>query len=119
MPYDPERHGPKRFVGPGFHEQVYEVVRKVPKGRVTTYGDVGGSLGSKRIARHVGFALAALGNGRDRRLKVPWHRVVNSRGEISFPLDDDRGREQVKRLSLEGIEVNERGRVVGFRDLRW
>ena len=60
MPYDPLRHGPKRIVGPGFHEQVYAIVKQVPKGFVTTYGDVGRQLGSSRVARHVGFALAGL-----------------------------------------------------------
>ena len=43
--YDPDRHGPHRVVGEGFHGQVYELVRQVPAGRVTTYGDLGAALG--------------------------------------------------------------------------
>ena len=49
-PYDPARHGPKRIVGPGFHEQVFALVRQVPAGALTTYGDVGAALGSKNVA---------------------------------------------------------------------
>ena len=44
----------------GFHQRVYQVVGQVPIGRVTTYGDVATVLGSPRVARHVGWALAAL-----------------------------------------------------------
>ena len=49
----------ERVVTPGFHERVFEVVRLVPDGFVTTYGDVATHLGSPRVARHVGWALAA------------------------------------------------------------
>ena len=52
--------GEERIVGPGFHALVYGKVREVPAGKVTTYGDVAGALGSRRVARQVGFALAAL-----------------------------------------------------------
>lgn len=116
MPYDPDRHGPVRIVGPGFRERVYAVVKKVPKGRVTTYGDVGGVLGSPTVARQVGFALAAL---RKERLDVPWHRVINAQGRISFRGDDVRGEEQLRRLTKEGIRFDESGRVEGFASLRF
>ena len=59
-PYDPLKHGPKRIVGPGFHEQVHKLVGTVPPGSVTTYGDIGAALGSSTVARHVGYAMAAL-----------------------------------------------------------
>ena len=59
MPYDPERHGPRRIVGEGFHEQVYAVVAAIPRGRVATYGDVAGALGSRSVARQVGFDVVA------------------------------------------------------------
>lgn len=109
MPYDPQRHGPLRVVGPGFHERVWQVVRQVPAGFVTTYGDVGAALGLRAAARHVGFALAAL----PPRSDVPWHRVVNGRGELSTG-----GAIQRRRLAREGIRTNERGRIVDFRDIR-
>ena len=116
MPYDPDSHGPRRIVGPGFHAQVFEVVRRVPAGFVTTYGDVGAALGSSRVARHVGNALAALN---EKHGEVPWFRVVNGRGAISFALADPRGREQVRRLSRDGIEVDSQGHVVEFRMRRF
>jgi methylated-DNA-protein-cysteine methyltransferase-like protein len=116
MPYDPDKHGPVRIVGPGFHEKVYAVVRRVPKGAVTTYGDVGGALGSPNVARQVGYALAALPHNRH---DVPWHRVINARGRISFRGDDERGAEQTRRLRAEGVDIDDEGRVAGFKSVRW
>ena len=60
MPYDPSRHGPRRIVGKGFHGKVRGLVKQVPVGRVTTYGDVAEALGSRTVARQVGFAMAAI-----------------------------------------------------------
>lgn len=103
----------RRVVGPGFHEQVYELVRQVPRGRVTTYGDVASALGSPRVARHVGWALAAL-----RDVDVPWHRVINSRGSLSFKGDTARGVLQRGLLEAEGVSFDAAGRVP-LRALRW
>ena len=77
-PYDPLKHGPKRIVGPGFHEQVHKLVGTVPPGSVTTYGDIGAALGSSTVARHVGYAMAALPEGHG----VPWWRVVRADGSL-------------------------------------
>lgn len=96
-------------------ERVYAVVRLVPAGSVTTYGDVAAALGAPRLARQVGFALAGLLPGDSR---TPWHRVINHRGAISFRGDDGRGREQRARLEAEGVAFDDEGRVVGFRKLR-
>ncbi len=95
-----------RIVGPGFNRRVYAVVRTVPPGAVTTYGDVATVLGSPRVARHVGFALAALDDP-----GVPWHRVINSRGRISFKGDTARGRLQRALLEQEGVAFDEADRV--------
>jgi methylated-DNA-protein-cysteine methyltransferase related protein len=116
MPYDPDRHGPVRIVGPGFRERVYAVVRLVPQGRVTTYGDVGSALGSPTVARQVGYALAALDAAHD---DVPWHRVVNAQGRISFRGDDERGAAQRRRLVREGVAFDAEERIVGFAALRF
>ncbi len=116
MPYDPARHGPHRIVGPGFRERVYRVVGLVPAGRVSTYGDVGSALGSPTVARQVGFALAALPAS---RRDVPWHRVVNARGCISFRGDDERGAAQRRRLLAEGIAFDAAERVARFAELRF
>lgn len=116
MPYNPDEHGPVRIVGPGFREKVYGVVRRVPAGFVTTYGDVGGVLGSPTVARQVGFALAAIG---DKDRDVPWHRVVNAKGAISFKGDDARGMEQIRRLRDEGISISDAGIIADFRNKRF
>lgn len=94
-----------RVVGPGFRRQVYEVVRQVPAGRVTTYGDVATVLGSPRVARHVGFALAALDDP-----SVPWHRVINAQGRVSLKGDVARGAAQQALLVAEGVVFDEAGR---------
>lgn len=102
-----------RVVGPGFNRRVYAVVRQVPSGWVTTYGDVATVLGSPRVARHVGFALAALGEE-----DVPWHRVINSRGHISFKGDVARGGLQRALLRDEDVVFDGEGRV-DLRRYRW
>jgi methylated-DNA-protein-cysteine methyltransferase-like protein len=95
-----------RVVGSGFRARVYERVRLVPTGQVSTYGDVATSLGSPNVARHVGWALAALDDD-----SVPWHRVINSRGTISFKGDSPRAVAQRARLEAEGVVFDLRGRV--------
>ena len=105
----------ERIVGPGFHARVYDIVRRVPAGRVTTYGDVATLLGSPRVARHVGWALAALREGHG---DVPWHRVINSRGGISARGQVWRATDQHLRLVAEGIVFDDAGRV-DLRALRW
>ena len=67
-----------------FEEKVILKIQEVPKGRVTTYGDVAAALGARKMARHVGWALKQCVEEED----LPWWRVVNSRGEVSFRPDD-------------------------------
>ena len=90
----------------GFFERVYAVVRRIPRGRVATYGQVAALVGVTRGARAVGWALGGIGR---RVAGVPWHRVVGARGRISL---DGRpsGLVQRRRLRAEGVRfVN--GRV--------
>lgn len=95
-----------RIVGPGFNQRVYAVVRQIPVGQVSTYGDVATVLGSPRVARQVGYALAALAEA-----DVPWHRVINARGAISFKGDVVRAAEQRDRLNAEGVLATAEGRI--------
>ena len=90
------------------YECFYDVVRTIPRGRVTSSGVVAGMAGLPGHARQVGYALAALSDEHD----VPWHRVVNARGEIS-PRSGGRVYEQIQRILLEdeGIVFTARGRV--------
>ena len=100
-----------RVLGPGFHRSVADLVRRLPRGTVTTYGDVAAALGSRRVARHVGFALAALPESTD----VPWHRVLQSTGRVPSRTGSDRQR---RRLEADGLQFDVRGRLVDFPRLR-
>ena len=101
-----------RVVGEGFHEQVYDLVRQIPRGRVTSYGRIATALGSPRVARHVGWALAALPAERDGNgpASVPWHRVLNASGFISHRGDLARAEVQSRRLQSEGVAFDAAGR---------
>jgi|SRR5690606_18268317 len=89
------------------YERIYRVVRKIPSGRVATYGQVATLAGLPGHARQTGYALHALPSG----TAVPWHRVINAQGAIS--LRAVAGGELTQRLLLEseGIEFNGRGRI--------
>ena len=86
------------------YERIYEVASRIPEGRVATYGQIAHLAGIPKGARQVGYAMAALGRGRPRP-GVPWHRVVNAKGESSI------GAEQIARLEAEGVVFNEKGRI--------
>ena len=95
-------------MGSGTWEQIYAVVRRIPKGRVATYGQVARLANVPRRARQVGYALHAL----DVASRVPWQRVINARGEISLRNGDpEAARWQQELLEAEGVVVDARGRV--------
>lgn len=95
-----------------YSERVYRMVRRIPYGKVSTYGDVAAMLGAPRGARGVGHALGALPQGSD----VPWWRVLNSSGAIS--LHGMGALIQRMNLEQEGIRFTGRGRV-DLREFRW
>ena len=88
------------------YESYWAIVRRIPRGRVLTYGDVACLAGRPRSARRVGYALFHLPDPR-----VPWWRVINARGEISPRGGGGADDEQRQRLHAEGVELDERGRV--------
>jgi methylated-DNA-protein-cysteine methyltransferase-like protein len=98
--------GAPRVVGPGFHARVYAKVREVPRGAVTTYGDVAAALGSARVARQVGWALAACAAA-----DVPWWRVINATGRVSGRGDVPRATLQEALLVAEGHRFDAAGRL--------
>jgi len=111
-------------VGPGWNARVYAVVRQCPAGFVTTYGQVATLLGSPRVARHVGYALAALANVDETDEPVPWHRVINSQGRISHRGDVKRAMQQERLLEKEGVvfvrdRVDLRRFLYPYPDFRW
>jgi methylated-DNA-protein-cysteine methyltransferase-like protein len=87
------------------YQAIYAVVRRIPRGRVASYGQVAGVAGLTNAARQVGYALHALPAGS----AVPWHRVLNARGAISLP--GDHGLTQRLLLAKEGIRFDARSRV--------
>ncbi len=92
----------------GPHERIFAVVRKIPRGRVTTYGTVARLAGFGAHARLTGYALSALPSG----TSVPWHRVINAQGRLSLERSSSgSGITQRLRLSNEGVVVDAAGRV--------
>ena len=96
---------------PHFYQQVYAVVRRIPRGRVTSYGRVARMLGRPNAARAVGYALAALANKRETDPPVPWYRVINHAGRITTPDMDGGASQQMKLLRAEGVVVSDDLRV--------
>lgn len=98
---------------PDFYQQVYAVVRRVPRGRVTSYGRVARMLGRPNAARAVGYALNALRDksGDPRYQGIPWQRVINSRGRISIPNTGGGADRQAELLRSEGVVVGDDWRV--------
>jgi len=88
------------------YERIWAVVRQVPVGQVSTYGRVA-RLAGAATPRIVGFAMAGLPRDSD----VPWHRIINSRGEISVRTDGAPDRRQRRLLEKEGVRFDRRGRV--------
>ncbi|RYZ61188.1 MAG: MGMT family protein [Chitinophagaceae bacterium] len=85
-----------------FFEQVFEVVRLIPKGRVTSYGAVAAALGTKLSARMVGWAM----NGSHKvKPKVPAHRVVNRNGMLSGKMHFVYPEQMQELLEKEGVKV--------------
>jgi methylated-DNA-protein-cysteine methyltransferase-like protein len=93
--------------------RIYAAIRRVPRGKVSTYGDIARVAGYPGHARQVGYALHALGGAS----ALPWHRIINSSGRISLPPEAG-GTEQRLRLVAEGVMVQAGGRVK-LSDYRW
>ncbi|ANP64143.1 Methylated-DNA--protein-cysteine methyltransferase [Vibrio alginolyticus] len=95
-----------------FLAQIFAVIHQIPKGKVSTYGEIAKMAGYPGYARHVGKALGNLPEDS----KLPWFRVVNSQGKISL-----KGRDlerQKKKLEAEGIEVSEVGKT-SLKKYKW
>ena len=95
---------PAKRENPKYRERVYSIVRRIPSGRVMTYGQIAELLGEHYIARTVGFVMHGAGD------TVPWHRVINARGACStggIVLPHDK---QQRMLEAEGVEFNAKGR---------
>lgn len=104
----PRTKTPKAAEQPSSWARFYRVIARIPRGRVATYGQIAELAGMPRAARQVGYALAAL---RDTDRKVPWQRVVNSRGEISARSEPTFEGLQRAMLEREGVKFDAAGRI--------
>jgi methylated-DNA-protein-cysteine methyltransferase-like protein len=87
-----------------YRERVFRIVRRIPRGRVMTYGQIAEILGEGYTPRTVGFVMHSSND------KTPWHRVINAQGGCStrgLVLPHDK---QQRMLEAEGVSFNERGR---------
>jgi methylated-DNA-protein-cysteine methyltransferase-like protein len=98
-----------------FHRQVYRLVRRVPRGKVVTYGQVAALLGRPRAARAVGTALGTLPG--PLLGTVPWHRVISAAGRCSHR-DGFSASIQRDLLEREGVRFDRRG-CVDLERTRW
>src|ERR1700744_4174800 len=97
-----------------FYDMVYQVVRLIPPGRVTSYGAIANYLGTKGSSRMVGYALQACGNANP---PVPAHRVVNRQGLLTAKFHF--GGDLMQRLlESEGVQVKD-DQVQNFKNVFW
>ncbi len=97
------------------YRRIYAAVRRIPRGRVATYGDIARVAGLPGQARLVGYALHAL----PAHSSVPWHRVLNARGTISLGRQEPGGGlAQRFLLEREGVVFDANGRV-SLEAFRW
>ncbi len=97
-----------------FFERVYEVVKLIPEGRVTSYGAIANYLGAKRSSRMVGWAM----NAAHQHPEIPAHRVVNRQGLLTGKMHFSDPNEMEQRLALEGIKVAD-DQVQDFKTVYW
>jgi len=103
----------KIFDNFSFTQRVKEAIRKIPRGKVATYGQIAAYAGNPRAARQVAWIL----NSSSRKDKLPWHRVINRSGKIS--LKPNQGYEiQKGLLRKEGIKFDKNG-AVDFERYLW
>lgn len=88
---------------------VCQVIQGIPRGHVLTYGEVARLAGPGGSARRVSMAMRYAPKG----VKLPWHRVINSQGKISFPPDSPYHTEQKKKLLQEGVSF--KGEVIDLK----
>ena len=96
------------------YERIYAQVARVPAGRVATYGQIAELAALPGRARQVGYALHALPSGSD----LPWHRVINAKGEVSLRTESGWEGFQRQLLEEEGVAFDSAGRV-DLNEYRW
>jgi methylated-DNA-protein-cysteine methyltransferase related protein len=95
------------------YERIWAAVRRIPRGRVATYGQIAALAGFPKQPRLAGYALHQLPSA----TRLPWHRVINAQGRISFPRGSAAFREQKQRLEADGVAFV--GGRVDLERYRW
>lgn len=85
-----------------FSKKVIELIQQVPKGKVATYGQIAKLAGKPQGSRGVSWIL----HSSSKAYNLPWHRILNSKGKISFPEGTSEFKQQKKLLEKEGIEFD-------------
>src|SRR6476620_1597956 len=98
-----------------FFKQVYEVVRLIPKGRVTSYGAIANALGTKLSARMVGWAMNSAHNIKP---KIPAHRLLNREGMLSGRMHFGTPTRMQELLEKEGVKIKD-DQVIDFKKHFW
>ena len=88
-------------------QRFYTVLAAIPIGKVITYGQLAAQAGMSGRARWAGYVLRNL----PAQSNLPWHRVVNAQGKLSFPLGSEKALEQMALLEDEGVEFNTNGSI--------
>ena len=106
-----------------FFETVWNIVCQIPAGKVSSYGQIASMMpptavdanSMRRLApRWVGTALRKTPRGK----AIPWHRVINSQGKISFPAGSAQAKKQRRLLEIEGVHFDDKGKV-DFETVGW
>ena len=97
-----------------FFASVYEVVRLIPSGRVTSYGAIANFLGSSKSSRMVGWAM----NASHKLDDVPAHRVVNRNGLLTGKMHFEHPSKMEQLLKMEGVQVID-DKIIDFKDVFW
>jgi methylated-DNA-protein-cysteine methyltransferase-like protein len=90
-----------------FSAKVIGYIKKIPQGKVATYGQIAKLSGKPQGSRGVAWILNSCSKAYD----LPWHRVLNSKGQISFPSATTSYRKQKSLLVKEGVEFNNKGQI--------
>jgi methylated-DNA-protein-cysteine methyltransferase-like protein len=95
------------------YSRIYGIINQIPRGQVATYGQIAKLACLPRGARQVGYALHRLEEGS----KVPWHRVINGKGQISLQPGKPAASLQRHLLETEGVEFN--NNVISLKKYQW
>ena len=97
-----------------FSKKVIQTIKKIPKGKVATYGQIARIAGKEHASRGVAWIL----NSSSKKYQLPWHRVLNSKGHISFPVMTANHVRQKNLLIKEGIVFSDSGSI-DLKKFQW